>query len=318
MGKKTSVVIPVYKVEKYIRHTMIALINQTYRDFEIILVDDGTPDESISLAESVLIYHDLPYKVIHQKNSGLGNARNTGLMKSQGEWIYFLDSDDIILPHTLERLVEVAEMEQPDVVFSNYEDIYGYSDTYIENDKCAPVCIPAEKLQTAFLYRKLILLAPGTLYKKSFLVENNLLFEMIPWSEDQHFVWRVLSCITRAYYINESLYKYFRHENSIMTATPIEKMINSYREINNLPLYYLANKEVKQFIVPRWVMGTINAATYMNSYDDWKKLIDALDYGSNFKMLLKFKDPKVVMAAGIGIISPKLYYNIIKIKTTHK
>ena len=96
---------------------MQSLLNQTYRDVEIILVDDGSPDRSIEVAQSVLESGDLTYHVLQQENSGQGIARNTGVAAAKGEWIYFLDSDDVIQPETLEEMLALTK-KYPEYRFS--------------------------------------------------------------------------------------------------------------------------------------------------------------------------------------------------------
>lgn len=101
-----SVVIPVYKVERYINETLQSVFAQTYQNFEIIIVDDESPDRSIEICES---YEDPRIRIIHQKNRGLAGARNTGIRHSKGKYIAFLDSDDLWLPEKLESHVKHLE-----------------------------------------------------------------------------------------------------------------------------------------------------------------------------------------------------------------
>ena len=101
--KKVSVIIPVYNAEKYIAATVQSVLSQTYRNFEIIIVDDGTPDNSVKICQQ---FNDSRIKIVHQKNRGLPGARNTGIRHAQGDYLAFLDADDIWLPEKLEKHVE--------------------------------------------------------------------------------------------------------------------------------------------------------------------------------------------------------------------
>ena len=114
-----SVVMPIYGVEKYIENSVKSVIHQTYDNIELILVDDGSTDRSVAIAERVLNENHFKYLLIHQENAGLGYARNAGLQSANGEWIIFFDSDDVILPETIERLVGAAD-DQADLVFSDF------------------------------------------------------------------------------------------------------------------------------------------------------------------------------------------------------
>lgn len=100
---KTSVIVPIYGVEKYIAATVQSVLNQTYEDFELLLVDDESPDQSIEICQQ---FSDSRIKIIHQKNRGLAGARNAGIRQAQGEYLAFLDGDDLWLPQKLEKQVE--------------------------------------------------------------------------------------------------------------------------------------------------------------------------------------------------------------------
>lgn len=109
--KKVSVIIPVYKVEKYIATTVQSVLEQTYEDFELLIVDDGSPDRSVEICQQ---FTNPKIKIIHQDNRGLSGARNTGIRHAQGEYIALLDGDDLWLPEKLEK--HVAHLESsPDV-----------------------------------------------------------------------------------------------------------------------------------------------------------------------------------------------------------
>ncbi|NEO98996.1 MAG: glycosyltransferase family 2 protein [Symploca sp. SIO2E9] len=100
---KISVIVPIYGVEKYIAATVQSVLNQTYENFELLLVDDESPDQSIEICQQ---FSDSRIKIIHQKNRGLAGARNAGIRQAQGEYLAFLDGDDLWLPQKLERQVE--------------------------------------------------------------------------------------------------------------------------------------------------------------------------------------------------------------------
>jgi glycosyltransferase involved in cell wall biosynthesis len=104
---KVSVIVPVYRVERYIAETIRSVLNQTYTDFELLIIDDESPDRSIEICQG---FTDPRLKIIHQKNRGLAGARNTGIRHAQGNYLAFLDSDDLWLPQKLEK--HIAHLEQ--------------------------------------------------------------------------------------------------------------------------------------------------------------------------------------------------------------
>ena len=103
-----SVIIPVYNVENYLAQSVESILKQSFENFEIILVDDGSTDSSGRICDEY-VEKDERIAAIHQKNGGLSAARNSGLSEAEGKYVYFLDSDDYIANNTLETLVEIAE-----------------------------------------------------------------------------------------------------------------------------------------------------------------------------------------------------------------
>jgi hypothetical protein len=100
--KKASIIIPVYKAEKYIAATVKSVLKQTYKNFEILIIDDASPDKSIDICKQ---FTDSRIKILHQENRGLAGARNTGIRHAQGEYLAFIDADDLWLPEKLEKHV---------------------------------------------------------------------------------------------------------------------------------------------------------------------------------------------------------------------
>lgn len=142
MTTKLSVVVPVYNVEKYIGEMIESLQNQTLRDLEIILVDDGSPDNSGAICDEYAAKDDR-IKVIHKPNGGVGAARNDGLDAATGEWIVFCDSDDWVEADAFEKLVALAESTGADVAFGDANLVYGddvqktqfYKDEFVTSDR---------------------------------------------------------------------------------------------------------------------------------------------------------------------------------------
>lgn len=115
MHPQVSVIVPVYNVEHYIHRALDSLLNQTYPHLDIILVDDGSPDKCPQICDEYA-RKDNRVRVIHKKNGGLSDARNVGLDIATGEYITFLDSDDYILPDTVEKFLRTAHEQNVDVV----------------------------------------------------------------------------------------------------------------------------------------------------------------------------------------------------------
>ena len=118
-----SIIVPIYNTENYLRECIESILNQSYKDIELILVDDGSKDGSLVLCEDYK-RHDERIKVITKKNSGVSDTRNVGVAASRGAYICFVDSDDVVKPTYVETLLEGVRTEGVDVAFCNYEYLY--------------------------------------------------------------------------------------------------------------------------------------------------------------------------------------------------
>ena len=118
-----SVIVPVYKTEKFIHRCIGSVLNQTYSNWEMILVDDGSPDACGQICDSYA-EKDGRIHVIHQENQGLSAARNAGIKICKGEWIYFLDSDDFIVEDALEKMIFFSKSGTYDIIMAGFSIIY--------------------------------------------------------------------------------------------------------------------------------------------------------------------------------------------------
>ena len=118
-----SIIVPVYKVEQYLEKCVTSILKQEYKDFELILVDDGSPDNCGIMCDE-FAQKDDRIIVIHQKNAGVSEARNAGLAIPRGKYICFVDSDDWILESTTIKLADIINKNNPDII------VFGYSNTY--------------------------------------------------------------------------------------------------------------------------------------------------------------------------------------------
>ena len=219
---KISCIIPVYKVEAYLRQCVESLTYQTYRDIEIILVDDGSPDGSPQLCDT-LASEDSRIKVIHKENGGLSDARNTGLFAATGEYVVFVDGDDFWLDNNaLQQLVETVD---PELDFIGYNCSYYYQDS-----QTFAAWVPyGERLaesvdkNTAMI----TLVKSGTfpmsaclkLMKRSFLIDNKLFFKKGQIAEDIPWFINVLDATKKCCFVNQYIYAYRQNVVGSITNT---------------------------------------------------------------------------------------------------
>lgn len=209
-----SVIVPVYKVEQYLNRCVDSILNQTFTDFELILVDDGSPDNCGRICDEYAATNKR-IKVIHQKNQGVSVARNVGIeyaLTTCSEWIAFIDSDDWVHPQYLEILYNTATKNKVNIVScSFYYSVSNQEDNYelFEINK-----IKAVKGTTEFLFVKKYMntYAPwGRLYRKSSF--SAIRFPAGQRFEDMRTIYKVLYNNGKIAYIQNKLYYYFYNEN---------------------------------------------------------------------------------------------------------
>lgn len=209
-----SVIVPVYKVESYLRRCVDSILAQTYTNLEIILIDDGSPDNCGAICDEYAA-NDNRFVVIHQENQGLSQARNAGLDIASGTYVSFIDSDDAISPHFLQSLVSALENENADIAECGRLDIY---DNTLPHFEAIPYTIRGYDRDAAFS-----LLVPNKVfhqtvwnkvYRRSII--GNLRFPAGKLHEDEFFTWQVFCNCSRVAFLDANLYCYYHRQGSIM------------------------------------------------------------------------------------------------------
>lgn len=216
---KLSIIVPVYNVEDYIKECMDSLINIPIKDMEILVIDDGSLDNSINIVEK---YEDTRIKIIHQKNGGLSSARNTGLKNANGKYILFVDSDDYIINQlSISSMITLAEDNKCDILIGNgYRKFENGDQIPIRRPECLynkEVYSSEEYLKTILTHRSFVQVAWLNLYNREFLEKNSLKFKEKIYHEDLHFTPRALLKARKICVSKEFFYIYRHRENSIMT-----------------------------------------------------------------------------------------------------
>lgn len=223
-----SIVVPIYKVEKYLQRCIESIQKQTLKDIEIILVDDGSPDHAPEMCDRYA-EKDQRIRVVHKENGGLSSARNAGLAIAKGKYIGFVDADDSIEPTMYEELLNVIIRENVDFVMSDYTRIFSAGTSYLKSANIRGGYYEKNNLQTE-IYPSLIMGADieygpllsvwHCLYNAEFLHKNNIWFdEKIRWSEDNIFSAIVGYCANSFYYLKgQALYNYYQNEGTITTS----------------------------------------------------------------------------------------------------
>lgn len=221
---KVSVIIPIYNVEKYLSECVESVINQTLKEIEIILIDDGSTDTSPSICDKYQ-KKDSRIKVIHKSNGGLSNARNTGLKLAQGEYISFVDADDWIASEMLSKMYLKAKQEHSDVTICNL--------SIAKNKKIKPtqywpqinehIIYKDEIYSHLFLHPSYVV---NKIYKRTFLEKNKLYFLQGYIYEDVPFSTQVLLLTNHISYCLDNFYFYRLERDDAITAKKSTKHLD--------------------------------------------------------------------------------------------
>ena len=194
--KKVTVIVPVYNVEKYIDKCLNSLVNQTLKDIEIIMVNDGSPDNSQDIIDKYVKKYPKKVKSYIKENGGQGSARNFGLEMAEGEYIGYVDSDDYIELDMYEKLYNGAKKSDLDIVICGSYNVTEDGNKTIELDRE----IFKDKKKNAFFGRMAVW---NKIYKKELLLNTNATFRSKLWYEDLDFTLKVLSKAKKVGYVNK-------------------------------------------------------------------------------------------------------------------
>jgi glycosyltransferase involved in cell wall biosynthesis len=232
-----SIIIPIYKTEKYLDECVQSVLSQSFVDYECILVDDGSPDNCPSLCDDYS-KNNTRIKVIHKENGGLSDARNAGILQATGKYIVFLDSDDKLMDNdTLKNLFEVIQKYETDVIINvNNTEFTDNGEISLLNRYSKDIIFDYPNIIVECLYKTDMYLA-GCFFVvgKDYLIKNNLFFKENILHEDEHWMPRVLFK-TQKIAVNHSPFYAYRvaRDGSIMSKVYVKRLFDLLDIINDL------------------------------------------------------------------------------------
>lgn len=237
-----SIIIPVYKTEAFIHECMVSVINQTYKNIEVILIDDAGNDNSLEIAEKLLTEASVQYTVIkHSTNQGVSVARNEGVVAAGGDYIYFLDADDYIAPHCIESMVCAAQKYNADMVYANHYDIFDSGEPVEQPGAVADVCYEAPL--GAYVAGKLLSMVGNRLINKAFYTASGITFREKIRVEDELWSFSLILRARRVCRITALTYYYRRWAGSFTGTCQYDSF---FLECNWLHVLNI-NDEAKRF-----------------------------------------------------------------------
>ena len=216
-----SVIVPVYKAEKYLHKCVDSLLVQTMTDFEILLIDDGSPDKSGLICDEYAS-KDSRVRVFHKGNGGVASARQLGVEKSSGEYIIHVDPDDWVESQMLDELYIKAKKDNVDMLICDFYEHDLNGERYIVQKPTRLICDSVLCDMFLFLHGS----TWNKLIKRDCIIENNVNFDLdLSFCEDLYFNANLLLCNIKVSYLNKAFYHYERTENQNSIANPQNKTI---------------------------------------------------------------------------------------------
>ena len=312
-----SVVIPVYNVEDYLHYAIDSLVNQTHKNFEVLLINDGSTDNSGKLCDKYAQEYDW-IRVFHKENGGLSDARNYGVLKATNEWIFFLDPDDYIEPFTFELLTLIQEKYQADLISTKVQTTNEYEKFSKEqfNLESSKRVMKEEALELMLEDKVATVSACAKLYKKQIL-------EMKPFPvgkiyEDFFVVAEHLRLAEQIVISPVVTYHYYRRPGSIVQSQFTNRRLDFFEageyNRNQIKQFYSGNS-VEKALNLKIVQGSFHiseaaAATDTKALRNIVKKISSLYWSIifNSKVSIKFK-----FKYNLFLLTPNLYCCIKKL-----
>lgn len=315
-NKLVSIIIPVYGVEKYIEMSLESICKQSYKEIELILIDDETKDDSILKAKTVLRrYPDISHKIVHEKNKGLPGARNEGIKHSNGDYFCFIDSDDCIESRHIERMINVVRNNELLMCYSDFEatseeNRFGYS-----QDNSDFEILTQSELLKGFMLRKRQIHCCSLLISKEII--NRIVFnEKLRFGEDVEFMWRVFSHVDRVGHCFQRSYKYLIRENSLMTTYSFDKdkvFVSEFRStINQLIDEFPYRTDLYKGIYFRNILGWLHQLSRKTTFSQFKIGIGLLNESEMYRTLVSFDDKRVRILNFVMHINKRIFYEILR------
>lgn len=308
---KVSVIVPVYNASQYISRTLDSIISQDFDSFEIIVVDDGSTDDSLEIINRCLDGCKISHKIIHQENAGVSVARNVGIDESQGDYLVFVDADDYVSNDHLSSLYNGKTDFSLTLYAKKEGDKLTSLDNYSQDMISTHDFIKMElNMQITFNFFQLM-------YKADIIKDNNVKFTPgTVYGEDTEFAHKALNYGKEIAINNGVTYYYVQHQDSAINTTEY-KRFDIVEIFEGLAEFYKKNSkpEFADLIItsriPRAIFANMNFFFY-NGYD-FDEVLSKMKELNLLEKLSKFEgDSKFKLKIRLFLLNPKLYYKMWK------
>ena len=301
---KFSIIIPAYNIEKYIEKCIESILNQTYNNYEIIIINDGSTDNTL---KKIKKYEKDNVIIIDQNNKGLSESRNIGVKKAKGDYILFVDGDDFVDNELLETLNNIIDNEdiirfQIRTVDKLYNTIKEYNEIGFKNlngIEAFERIVNYRYIEPAWCYA----------YKREYYKKNKYSFKKNMYHEDFGLVPLIIIESNKVSSINYIGYNYVQRENSIMNDNDYKKEIKKAQDVLEHYKYLILNNKNKSSVFNSFIANNVIKKSTFLKGKEYKKYIIELKQNKVFENLLTNSITRKIKKRIISI-SPKLYYKL--------
>lgn len=314
-----SVIVPCYNAAKTLPATVLSLHEQTFQDFEVILIDDGSTDETAEMVQKIRETTSLPVVSVRQENAGVSAARNRGIESAGGKYICFLDADDIYHRHFLERTVHVCEALQADTVLT-------YQDRDLERlrkdtgaDSSVPEVLDRDAFMEHFMYNKENIHFGGLIYKKEIIDSEEIRFTVgAKYGEDLEFAWKYMTHCGNGVILKEKMYGYYCNPTSAVNTVCWEytNLVDAMLRVEN----YMKAKnctfteEFSGYFLPRTVWTTAKTFAKGKRMDYYTRFVQEYRARDYIRQLIKSsRNLLLKMSSVLFCVSRYAFYGAIRI-----
>ena len=312
-----SVIIPVYNVEDYLHYAIESLEKQTYKNFEVILVNDGSTDNSGKLCDEYSEKYS-NISVFHKENGGLSDARNFGVQKAKGKFITFLDPDDYLEEYSLELLAGIQKMHDCDIVSTRVKatELYNvYSNHSLTEEDFKNVILMNRDvfLEEAYYDKIVTVSACGKLYRRSIL---EIPFPKGRIYEDLYIISEHVGKASKIVHTPIQIYNYYKRQGSIVNSKFTSKQYDFFDAINHnktvIKDKYSDKKSLEDAVNAKEVVGGVKICNtaYLTNFNDVNKINNILKKNKMSILLNKRINIKFKIKYILFILSPKIFYGI--------
>jgi glycosyltransferase involved in cell wall biosynthesis len=310
-----SVIIPVYNGANFIKSIIKDLSNQIFTDFEVIIVNDGSTDETGLILADIQKYFKFSFNILilTQKNLGVSAARNNGIKNSNGEFLVFIDVDDGIYENYLLVL--------HNLITDNNGSLAICKTKKHRDDVKEKVIIKTYNKDIAmdnFLYGKFKIGVWGIIVRKSIFIDNNLEFPVgFKYSEDLYILWKILFYSKKIITTNSKLYIYNNTNGSAMSKFN-EYRYDSIKLMDDLSVFFQKkaipfSKKFDKFAIPKMRWSLAWQAAHHNNYKVFNDYLLSYNLKKNIKNLIFYRNFKVVISSLIFLISNRFFYHLARL-----